>query len=578
MKTLFYTKTLIALAVAIAAAASAVSQAQEQPIPPPAGDNALPAGIVPGSPLADVVKMVQAGVDAVTVGSYIANSQSAFNLDADKIDYLKDIGVSSDLINAMLNRDKMLYASTVTPVPVPVSDAAPAPDTGPLPAEVTVDYFNDALAPYGSWVNVDNYGRCWRPTAVIYDAAWRPYCDRGHWVNSDYGWYWDSDYSWGVTFHYGRWFRDARFGWCWYPDTVWAPSWVTWRSSGDYCGWAPLPPLAVFRPGIGFFYHGVNVGVDFDFGLDVGYFTFISADHFNDRRPRYYSVEPQRAAEIFRQSRVINNFTANRTTIINRGIPVQQISVAARRPIETVRVGSLPNAGRQGWRGEGFDPSASRGAFENNPGRNLSNGNSQLRHGPVMRGGPINDPNSNRRLNPGQPVPSQGGNPAVTPRSPSSEQPGNRNGQNNRNGAMTSPASQPPMVNVPANNNNGQTISRLQRPGNPQPLPQARQVNIPAAPQRPLVTDDSRQNRSFAAPNVSVPTQHPSLQLEQRPTVAPSAPRLPVVAERPVQNQNIAAPAPRNFSPPPPPAPAPAPAAPSPHNAGNGSDKDKQNH
>ena len=51
---------------------------------PPAG-SALPADIVPGSPLADVVKLLQAGVDVSTIKSYVLNAQSAFNLDADKI-------------------------------------------------------------------------------------------------------------------------------------------------------------------------------------------------------------------------------------------------------------------------------------------------------------------------------------------------------------------------------------------------------------------------------------------------------------------------------------------------------------
>ena len=38
-------------------------------------------------------------------------------------------------------------------------------------------------------------------------------------------------------------FTMRAYGWCWAPDTVWGPSWVTWRYSGDYCGWAPLPPV-----------------------------------------------------------------------------------------------------------------------------------------------------------------------------------------------------------------------------------------------------------------------------------------------------------------------------------------------
>src|ERR1017187_10230990 len=388
MKTRFYTKTIIALAVAIAAAASAVSQAQEQPIPPPAGDSALPANILPGTPLAEVVKMVQAGVEVSTIRSYVLNSQSAFNLDADKIVFLKDEGVPTDLVNAMTERDKVLYAANVTPAPAPVTVVTSTPDTAP-PAEVTVNYFNDSLTPYGSWVVVEGYGRCWRPTVVNYDVSWRPYCDRGHWVYTDYGWYWDSDYSWGATFHYGRWFRHARFGWCWYPDTVWAPSWVTWRSGGEYCGWAPLPPLAVFRPGFGFFYRGVSVGLDFDFGLDAGYFMFFSPEHFCDRHPRSYFAAAQHVTQIFHQTTVINNFNVNSRTIVNHGISVAHIRNVTHRTIEPVHVGALPNAGRQGWRGEGFDHST-HGSVENNGGRDFFPCNAGVNHRSALPKAPGN--------------------------------------------------------------------------------------------------------------------------------------------------------------------------------------------
>ena len=147
--------------------------------------------------------------------------------------------------------------------------------------------------PYGTWVDVDGYGRCWRPSVVVYNPGWQPYCDHGHWVYTDCGWYWFSDYSWGwAPFHYGRWFRDPRWGWCWAPDTVWGPSWVTWRYSDNYCGWAPLPPRAVYREGVGFFYNGVAVGVGFDFGLSWNCFAFVPIGHFCDPHPCRYCVAP----------------------------------------------------------------------------------------------------------------------------------------------------------------------------------------------------------------------------------------------------------------------------------------------
>jgi len=50
--------------------------------------------------------------------------------------------------------------------------------------------FYAPLEEVGTWVDVDSYGRCWRPTRV--SANWSPYID-GHWVWTDYGWYWVSD-------------------------------------------------------------------------------------------------------------------------------------------------------------------------------------------------------------------------------------------------------------------------------------------------------------------------------------------------------------------------------------------------
>lgn len=554
MKTLFYTKTLIALALAVAAAAAAVSQAQEQPIPPPSADSALPANIVPGSPLADVVKMVQAGVDAGTINSYILNSQSPFNLDADKIIFLKDMGVPSDLVNAMMERDKVLYASTVAPPPAPVTPMAvntSVPDTAPPPAEVNVNYFNDTLTPYGSWVDVEGYGRCWRPTVVIYDSSWRPYCDRGHWVYTDYGWYWDSDYSWGVTFHYGRWFRSPRLGWCWYPDTVWAPSWVTWRSDNDYCGWAPLPPFADFRPGFGFFYRGTSVALNFDFGLGADCFMFVSPDHFCDRHPRSFCLAPQRVPEVFRRTTVVNNFNLNNRTIINRGISVDRITSVTHRSIEPVHVSSLPNAGRQGWRGEGYERTLQRGSANSNAGRNFnySSVNTQLRHGPEPRNEVNNNPNANfyqNRQNAGQATQ------------------GIRQGGNQVEAFHPQVQAQPQSGGVVHGPSQGVIHEQAQT--------QMRPANTFTAPGRDLPQNDWRQNRNLGTSGFDGPQQHGAMQLQQRPAVAQDPPRADV-------HQNYVESAPHNSSPPP---SGSAPAQNLSRNVNNGSsrgsDNNKPNH
>ena len=172
----------------------------------------------------------------------------------------KDIGVSPEVVTAMINRDATLRGQVAQGVPPPPTAASlpqPAPLNPPVvegPMTPTVEttppedvsYFYNDLAPYGSWVMLDDVGWCWQPRTVVMSHGWRPYCDGGHWVYADCGWYWQSDYSWGwAPFHYGRWYLHPWSGWVWTPDRVWGPAWVTWRVAGDNCGWAPLPPHAV---------------------------------------------------------------------------------------------------------------------------------------------------------------------------------------------------------------------------------------------------------------------------------------------------------------------------------------------
>ena len=346
MKNYFPLKTLLALTVAIAAAGSE-SPTHAQPVPATASAGALPSGIQPGTPTAEVIKLAQAGVDVSVIQNYINSCPNAFNIGADQIIALTDAGVSTEMVNAMIAHDNKFSAANTQPAPaapMPTDNVQPA-----APSAVTQTDFETTLAPYGQWVQVDGYGRCWRPTTVIYDSTWQPYCDRGRWVYTDCGWYWDSDYSWGVTFHYGRWFNAPNYGWCWWPDTVWAPSWVTWRSSGDYCGWAPLPPFAVYQPGIGFTYRGGNVAVSFGFGLAANCFTFVSVGNFCQPHPRSYCVPPQQVTQIYNQTTIINNYGSYNRTIVNHGVPVTTIGAAAHHPIQPISAATLANSRNHVW-------------------------------------------------------------------------------------------------------------------------------------------------------------------------------------------------------------------------------------
>lgn len=369
-----------------------IANAQDQqpaPTPPdnvaPDDSAALPPGVDPSSPLAQVVKLTQAGVGEAVIMAYVTNSGSMFNLDPDKIIYLKDIGAPDGLVTAMMQRDQMLQAQMAAPASQPQPQPAPAAEmaaaapvsaetaeVAPPTTEVTVDYFYDNLAPYGTWVDVEGYGRCWRPTVMVANADWQPYCDHGHWVYTDAGWYWMSDYSWGwAPFHYGRWFHHEHFGWCWAPDTVWGPSWVTWRYSDDYCGWAPLPPFATFVSGVGFTYRGAAVGVDFDFGLGADFFTFVPTRNFCDPHPRRFRVEPREVAQFYNRTTVINRFDADSHNkgFINHGIDPGRITAVTHAEIRPVAIRDTtgPVARGEQLGRDGRTLTVNRPHFNNNP-------------------------------------------------------------------------------------------------------------------------------------------------------------------------------------------------------------------
>ncbi len=344
-----------------------------------------------------VIKMAESGVDEVVLLAYVNNSQKNFDVDADEVLYLNDLGIPSTVIAAMIQQNASgavamqsktpggvpvpaqptvaafpvaapaVPAGTQAPVaaeaqtatatapteqPAPVAAPAPPPPTevvyaAPTPeTQVTYNYFYSSLAPYGSWIEVPSYGLCWQPTVSVVSPGWRPYWDRGHWVYSDCGWYWHSDYSWGWgPFHYGRWHRPSGFGWVWLPDTTWGPSWVTWRHTDSYYGWAPLPPSARFHSGVGFTYFDSHVGVSFGFGLGYDAFGFVPRAHFYDRNPRAHAVHSSQVAAIYGRSTVINNYvTGNNNTIINEGPGRDRIASATRQEIRKVSIREMPSS------------------------------------------------------------------------------------------------------------------------------------------------------------------------------------------------------------------------------------------
>ena len=214
-------------------------------------------------------------------------------------------------------------------------------------------YFYDDLAPYGSWVQLADGSWCWQPMVASVNPAWLPYCDRGHWVLTDEGWYWASDYSWGwAAFHYGRWSHDGRFGWVWSPGTVWAPAWVAWRNTETHSGWAALPPGARFSPNVGLFAGPGLAGFNASFGVSASWFTFVPNEHFLARKVSSFAAPAAGVAALFQSSTPVNNYSVAGRKILNLGVSAEKIAAVTQTPLRkfTLQEASSPDAagGRMG--------------------------------------------------------------------------------------------------------------------------------------------------------------------------------------------------------------------------------------
>lgn len=363
------------------------SPAQQSTNLPPLLPNSLPPGMQLYGGAQEVVKMAQAGIGDDVILAYITNANAQFGVTPDEIIYLNDLGVSGTVVTAMMNHDRTVNMAGATPppspAPMPLNPAAgpaaaldntnppppmpedtamvnPPPDNpdysdngapypGDYPQGDDTGYFYNSLVPYGAWIYVAGTGICWQPTVCRRNHDWRPYCDRGRWLYSDCGWYWQSDYSWGwAAFHYGRWFCDAHRGWMWQPNRVWGPSWVVWRGNQEHCGWAPMPPSAVFVPGVGFMLNNRSVSASSGFGVPSALFTFIPVERMGDYAPSRDAVPSSQAEQVFGDSKPLNSVTIRNQRVANLGMDPRIVDARAGVRVRRAAIQEVPGTDANG--------------------------------------------------------------------------------------------------------------------------------------------------------------------------------------------------------------------------------------
>ena len=199
--------------------------------------------------------------------------------------------------------------------------------------DVSVDFFYNNING-GSWIEVGDYGYCWQPDIAATDPSWRPYAD-GYWAYTDLGWTWVSYEDWGwATYHYGRWVRIADLGWVWRPGYEWGPAWVSWRTGGNYIGWAPLPPETEFvyesRPLTG------HLDVEFDIG--PAYYNFVDVRYIGEPVLRSRIIPFEQNITYVNQTVNVTNITYKNKTVYNYGPDLNVVNQYSSRPVQKLKL------------------------------------------------------------------------------------------------------------------------------------------------------------------------------------------------------------------------------------------------
>lgn len=194
---------------------------------------------------------------------------------------------------------------------------------------MSLEFFASSLEPYGSWHVSASYGRVWIPRVQVID--WHPYA-YGHWVYTDFGWTWVSDYEWGaIPYHYGTWVIEPELGWAWVPGYVWAPAWVVFRAGPSYIGWAPVSPS-----------FAIGAKASFE-SLGADHYVFVRESELLAPNIHHHAVPRERTRVIFGDTAVVRDaLQLENDVVVNRGVDVQRIERVARAPVERAPIERVP--------------------------------------------------------------------------------------------------------------------------------------------------------------------------------------------------------------------------------------------
>ncbi len=185
---------------------------------------------------------------------------------------------------------------------------------------LSYDEFYRGLAPYGQWIEDERYGYLWSPDV---ETTFRPYYTNGHWVMTDFGNTWVSDYAWGwACFHYGRWLYDSYYGWLWKPGKNWGPAWVSWRQSEGYYGWAPLSPAYSSKEGVA------------AYSCPSDWWIFLPAQYLHSGNYYRYWYGPNGNTDMLKSTNVVTNTLNTGKVNYILGPSEKHVAAATGKPVK----------------------------------------------------------------------------------------------------------------------------------------------------------------------------------------------------------------------------------------------------
>jgi hypothetical protein len=194
MKTRNFAKSVLAIAAGTALLAMNLA----------AQDATLPASQL--SPAAaQVLQLAQAKVGDDTIVAYIQNSGTIYGLDANQIVYLKQQGVSSAVINTMLNQRTKLAGSAAQTEAQPDNSSPASTQTSTAVAQPTITY--QTVPSSSVYVIPDTqtyyYDTYYQPYYYPYYGYSYPYPAVS--LSFGFGGRWGGGYYHGGGFHGGGW-------------------------------------------------------------------------------------------------------------------------------------------------------------------------------------------------------------------------------------------------------------------------------------------------------------------------------------------------------------------------------------